>query len=26
MKIAMAGLWIVLAIVTGILRSCTEGG
>ena len=26
LKIAMAGLWIVLAIVTGILRSCTEGG
>ena len=26
MKVGMAALWIVLAIVTGILRACSERG
>ena len=26
MKIGMAAVWVVLAIVTAILRACTEGG
>jgi hypothetical protein len=26
LKIAMAALWVVLAIVTGILRACAERG